>query len=83
MKKNTIYGVITKYDKKIAQLKKYKKLRNEEIAKLSKKCEQSNKKIYGYDYINGKYQVNENEANNIRKAVEKKYTQKNIKNKER
>lgn len=83
MKKNTIYGVITKYDKKIAQLKKYEKLRNKEIAKLSKKSEQNNKKIYGYDYINGKYQVNENEANNIRKAIEKKYTQKNIKKKER
>ncbi len=43
-------------------MKKYRKSKNDRNTK---------EKIYGYDFVDGKYQVNEKEATNLRNRIEK------------
>ena len=43
----------------------------EKVQQKMKDNKNVDKKIYGYDYIDGKYQVNEKEATNIKNRIEK------------
>ena len=43
----------------------------EKIHKKVKNDRNTKEKIYGYDFVDGKYQVNEKEATNIRNRIEK------------
>ena len=43
----------------------------EKVHKKVKNDRNTKEKIYGYDFVDGKYQVNEKEATNIRNRIEK------------